>query len=151
MKTVTRLMVCLCLPICLLTLAGCSGKEKAKEKETEDDVKFLTVMVLNYARSGDPARSIEELEPFMKKPKPDKNHDAIVSRIKSGDLVVAWGVSYEDMDRAPGGLPEQMVVYEKDAATKGGYVGMADMKVKKVTPEEFKKLKFAEKRKKKDS
>lgn len=55
--------------------------------------------------------------------------------IKSGEVVVIWGVGVKgEEEKATGG---DVVAYEKDAPTNGGYVVLTSGEVKKMTAAEF--------------
>jgi len=71
--------------------------------------------------------------------KPDDFNDYIdtmpngLARVKQGDYVVAWGVG---RSAAPGAA-NQILVYEKKAATEGGAVMLRDGTIKQMTAAEF--------------
>ena len=75
--------------------------------------------------------------PLPRKPDDFNDHmdsmPTALERIRQGEFVVAWGVG---RSTAPGSA-EQILVYEKKAATEGGAVLCRDGTVKIMTPAEF--------------
>jgi len=62
---------------------------------------------------------------------------AAVAAIKSGDVIVNWGVGLADDSDAA----STVLAYQKDVPEKGGEVLMQDGKAKNMTAEEFKAAK----------
>src|SRR5687768_12087360 len=125
MKAIARLMMFACVPVFLLALAACSGKKDqgdkeddkkdSSQKEREDRIKNLTILALALnayeASHGKTPSKIEDLKQDL-----EGMYDVIAPKVKSGDIVVAWDVSYAKLMR------DHIVAYEKDAPTKGGVV-----------------------------
>jgi hypothetical protein len=113
----------------LLILLGCEGTPKPPPPPSaEDGLKELVGIYKYIEYSKLPIPS-----------KPDDFNDYIdtmpngLARIKQGDYVVAWGVG---RSAAPGAA-NQILVYEKKAATEGGAVLLRDGTVKQMTAAEF--------------
>jgi len=73
---------------------------------------------------------VEDLEPFY------ENDAKITDAIKKGDIKVYWNVQ---LLKLPKGTSNTVLGHEKDAATRGGMVLMADASVRSMTAAEFKK------------
>jgi hypothetical protein len=143
----------------LLVPVSCSGKDKKEDdkkgadggkkgddggkkgaSESKDLESVASALLKYYDDNEKPAKTVDDLKPYLKK---YPETEAYVDKIKSGDVVPVWGVTTKSLFASPGGPGAYVILYEKDADTKGGYVVTGDMKAKKVTAEEFKALKLA--------
>lgn len=126
-----------------LTPRSFSGPKKEKKEEKDpkfEELKDLGVALIDYAiKHKKGAAGTEDLAPLL------KGNPKLLDRLRSGDIVVVWGVSPAELGKEPSGY---VVAYEKQTPTKGGYVLLGDAYVKKVTAAEFKKLELAEPKKK---
>jgi hypothetical protein len=151
MKSLARVIVFVCVPACLLALAGCSGKDKDKSNPSGSSIDPTDLQVLDLAlvqycvENGKGAAKIEDLKPHLRLA---TDPEALMARVRSGEIVVPWNVNFEELKQIPPGIQQFVVIYEKDAPTRGGYVVMGIENPKKVTAEEFKKLKLAHDQKK---
>ncbi len=113
----------------LLVLLGCEGAPKPPPPPSAEEGLKELVGVYRYI----------EYSKLPLPSKPDDFNDHIdtmpngLARIKQGDFVVAWGVGRAV---APG-AGNQILVYEKKAATEGGAVLLRDGTVKQMTAAEF--------------
>ncbi len=143
----------------LLALSGCSGgsasgtrgegdkppvkpaeeRNPYQENRTEKDIKQLTLAYSSYhsANDGKGPKRVEDLEPFF------DNDKRVLEALKSGTLVINFGIEAATLQED--GASDIALVYEKDVPSKGGYVGFADMNVKKIRADEFKKAIVAKK------
>ena len=145
MKAIARLMVFACVPVFLLALSGCSGKDK--DGGNVDELKILGSGVMGcQVSTGQGPASADDLKKFLTEFK--EKGDAVLAKVKSGDYVVVWGFGFGGLSKEEAGKPgDHVIAYEKDVPNKGGHVVMSDMTIKKVTAEEFKGLKLAPKAK----
>jgi hypothetical protein len=122
---------CLILVGCSLFLffLGCEGTPKPPPPPSAADGLKELVDIYKYI----------EYSKLPLPTKPDDFNDYIdtmpngLARIKQGDYIVAWGVG---RSAAPGAA-NQILVYEKLAATEGGAVLLRDGTVKQMTAAEF--------------
>src|SRR5262249_58914068 len=111
-----------------LLSVGCSGKtDKDGGSGPEgggsgsvsfNDLKNLALTLLHYnvnTKKG-PSKP-EDLAPYLE----SDDGKELLGKVQSGDIVVIWGVSIPDLEKGPGGPAGQVVAYDKDAPTKGGY------------------------------
>src|SRR2546423_715219 len=140
MKSTAHRTMPVLLPLFLCVVVACSGKKDGgPEGETARDLRRVGMAMMDYEdskRKG--ASKVEELAPFL------ENDEKLIQRIRSGDIVVIWNVSFAELSKTPGGSASYVIAYEKDALTKGGLVVMGDAAVTKVSAEEFKTLKMAD-------
>jgi hypothetical protein len=125
----------------LLFLSACSGKkEDGKGALDPDHMKYVGVALVQYCdmENKGPANVEEQTKKWGNDlPK------AAIEAIGSGKIVVPWNVNLSKVGKGPADLKSYVILYEKDAPTKGGYVMMGIEDPKKVTAEEFKSLKLA--------
>jgi uncharacterized protein (TIGR03066 family) len=137
MRSFSRQAGVFCIAVVLLALTACSGKKGVKP----DDLTHVSIILINECDgSNKGVASIEQLEAS---PNARDLPKSVFDQIRSEDIVVPWKVNLSKLAMLPGGLGSYVIVYEKDAPTKGGYVVMGLEKAKKVTAEEFKTLKLA--------
>ena len=157
MRLVSRILVV----FLLLALVSCSGKKKEgggddkkggdkggeKGQVSELEMKVVALALMKATDDADtkgkPLSKVDELKGYLAA---DVDEEATMAKLRSGEITVVLGFSLPAVAKAPGGLPAHVIAHEKDAATKGGYVAMGDVSVKKVTAEEFKTLKLAPKK-----
>ena len=117
------------------------AQNPAADQKTKNDLKQLVLAYHNYNDSFAKApEKPDDLSPFVEK------DERLLNTMKSGALVFLFGVKITEMTH---GTSNTVLIYEKDAPTKGGYVGYGDGSVKKLTAEEFKKAILAKKPEKK--
>jgi hypothetical protein len=134
--------VILALGILLLgALGGCSAKQK--EIETSNDLRMIAIAIQDYSDNNHKGPSrVEDLAPYL------ENDQRLIERIRLGDIVVIWKVSFSDLMKQPGGPSSCVLAYGKDVPEKGGPVVMGDGTVNRMSAEEFKTAKLAEPSKK---
>jgi hypothetical protein len=152
MKSIPGLAAFVCVSVVLLALGGCSGKKDSEPKKDSKssgssndptDLEFLgSAVLMSATRSEKGAVNADDLKPHLEGTK-DFDERVILDKVRSGEIVIVWGTRVELLDKAPGGKSDYVILYEKEAPTSGGYVVTGDIKAKKVTPDEFKKLKMA--------
>lgn len=126
------LRICSVFAVCLLAfgLLGCSSDQPAvaaPEFTLMRDVDGVLRMA-NGKKISKPAQ-FTELE---------NNFPVGVRAIKSGEVVVNWGVMMANEDGS--GATGEVAAYEKKTPTEGGYVLFQDGNVKTVTAAEFEAL-----------
>jgi hypothetical protein len=129
----------LLVALLMLALVGSTSAQNAlQDQKTKNDIKQLVLAYHNHhdATTKAPAKP-DDLAPYI------ENDKRLLDLMKSGQLVFLFGVKLTEM---PEGTSNTVLVYEKDAATKGGIVGYADGSVKKLTADEFKKATLAKKK-----
>ena len=105
----------LLLPVLLCVLAGCSGKrDGGSDAVSSDDLKYVAIAMVDYSlfTNKGPTKP-EDLAPYL------QNDEKLLGKIRSGAIVVIWGVLSADLvrkDKKRGRLP--IVAYEKDVPTK---------------------------------
>jgi hypothetical protein len=143
-RAFARLLGFVSVTAMLFTFSACSGKkEEGKGDGVNPDHMAATgtalVMFCNTENKGP-----EDIDELTKRWGSDLPKGAI-EKIRSGDIVVPWKVNLNKLGKTPEDLKSYVILYEKDAPTKGGYVMMGIENPKKVTAEEFKSLKLAHK------
>jgi hypothetical protein len=115
------------------------GGNAPQASRTSNDLKQLVIAYHNYLASNNnkPPQKPEDLLPYI------ENDQRLLTAMKSGQLVFLFGVSTKDM---VAGTVNTVLVYERDVTTKGGFVGMADGTVRKMTPDEFRRATLAKRR-----
>lgn len=68
----------------------------------------------------------------------ENNFPSGVHAVKSGEVVVNWGVKMANEDGS--GATSEVAAYEKKVPTEGGYVLFQDGNIKKLSAPEFEKL-----------
>ena len=59
--------------------------------------------------------------------------------VENGDVVVNWGAKLPDLNEGPSDVDTpEVLAYEKQVPTEGGYVLMLNRQIKKMTADEFK-------------
>jgi len=110
--------------------AGCSSgqhKEIPAEYTILQDVNDLLHSAAGP--TGRPPTKLADLDRFQ-------NMNARgYAAVKAGDVVVLWGTPLKGEGET--GQNEQLVAYEKEVPTKGGYVLFSAGTVKKMSPDEF--------------
>jgi hypothetical protein len=113
----------------LLFFTSCSGETKPPPPPSAEEALKELVGVYKYIE-------------YSKLPLPRKPEDfsdywdsmpTAFERIKQGEFIVAWGIGRS----TAAGAGQQILVYEKNAATAGGGVLLRDGTVKTMTPAEF--------------
>lgn len=140
MKSFARRICFLCFTAILLSFTACSGKKGGSSVDPEQ-MKYLSMSLIGYC-DGEGALPAN-IEGFKAWQGSKETPEAVLTQMGSGDIVVPWGVNLTNLFRIPGGIDSYVIIYEKDAPTKGGHVVMGLGNVKKVTAEEFKSLKLA--------
>jgi uncharacterized protein (TIGR03066 family) len=137
MSSFSRQACVFCIAVVLLTLTACSGKKGVKPEEMQ----YLAVALINECDGTN--KGVASIEQLETSPNTRDLPKTILEQARSGEVVVPWKVNLNNLAKLPGGLGSYVIVYEKDAPTKGGYIVMGLEKAKKVTAEEFKTLKLA--------
>jgi len=121
----------------LLVLFACTGQgnDKVAEAKTSNNMKRIGLAYNEYlqAKQGSAPQKLEDIAPFFEQ----EELKAGLASLKSGDLVFRYGIGVQDFLEY--GSANIVLVYEKDVPTKGGLVGFADVSIKKLTADEYKK------------
>ncbi len=153
MKHFSHRLTLVLFPALMCVLLGCSGQTNKDGKDGKegkdgknagsgavgaDDLKFVAEALIRYSDEKDKGPTkLDDLAPYLEKT------GKALGQIRSGAIVVIWGVSINDLSKKPGRSPAYVIAYEKGAPTSGGLVAMGNGEVKKVTAAEFKGLKLA--------
>jgi len=123
LRLVTRVAALL---VFVVSSAGCSKVPEAAGPEVSilRDVDGM-IRIANGKKLAKP----QELTQF------ENNFPVGVKAVQSGDVIVLWGVKMANEDGS--GVTGELVAYEKQVPTEGGYALFQDGNVKKVTPAEF--------------
>lgn len=127
MRTLLRL-----LPLFAFATLGCSstpptgGEAVASRTDELNDVAGMLRM--SSGPGGKGPGKLHDLAKF------ESGHPAGYAAVKSGDIVIVWGVSMGGEGDAG---TEEVVAYDKNAPTDGGMVLLMNGKVKKMTAAEF--------------
>lgn len=135
--------VCLVLASVLALSAGCgSGSnnvvteptDKAEHIKENSLLQLGDVYRIRQEESAPPPASVADITKY------EKAYPLACGKVKSGDIVVFYGVPLEE------GVGDTILAYEKVVPESGGHVLMQDGKtIKKMTPDEFKAAKKAAK------
>ena len=107
-------------------------------RETANDIKQIAIAYHTYFSDNNKAPTkADDLGRYL------ENSKKLLDALNSGSLVFAYGVTPLQMTD---GTSNTVLIYEKDIATRGGYVGYGDGSVKKLTADEFKKAIIAGKK-----
>jgi hypothetical protein len=122
----------------LTILVGCGGNSSNPVGAGPDKASELQDVgtMLQLAGGAKPASKLADLT------KLEGNFPVAFAAIKSGEIVVNWGVKIPgegDMASAPA----DVIAYEKKAATEGGVVLYLNGKTAKLTSNQFKAAKMA--------
>lgn len=109
----------------VLALTGCGDSSSAPDADpyqTKVEVKILSSAYLSaIVEIGKSPSKVEDLK------LPDSG---MVKAVKNGKYVVVWDVPTKADEKT-------IILYEKDAPTRGGFVATLDGEVTKMTPQEF--------------
>ena len=123
MLLTTRAFLLACI---LLLPVGCSSKQEAAPQQ------------VNLLREVDGMLRMANGRKISKGPEftnLETNFPLGAAAVKSGDIVVLWGVKMASEDGS--GATGEVVAYEKVVPTAGGYVLLQNGQVKKMTTAEF--------------
>jgi hypothetical protein len=109
------------------------SQETAQEIQTTNDMKRIGLAYLNYINNnkGKAPQKVDDLAPLL------ENEKRCLETLKAGTLVFNYGIGVPELARD--GSAKVVLIYEKDVPTKGGYVAFADISVKKMSADEYKK------------
>jgi hypothetical protein len=110
--------------------AGCGG-QRAAEAEAAPGQRALTELAGVLPLFQKPPTKVGDLAPYR-----DAAPSAYES-VRTGNVVVIWGVAMPGEGDAGKGTTD-IIAYEKDAPTAGGFVLLHNGTVKKMTADEFK-------------
>jgi hypothetical protein len=120
-----------------LAAAGCGGPANPPASPEEmkqtalSDVGELYRMYI--ATKQKPPQKLTDFAPL------EKMSPTGYQALKSGDVIVRFGVSLSDTGEEPGKEPsDEVLAYGKDVPNQGGEVLMTNRTIKKMTAEEFK-------------
>jgi hypothetical protein len=113
----------------LAAVAGCSSKTGGTVEELKEAPASL--VELNEILHGGPATQLSDLE-HRKKFGP-RGYQAV----KNGEVIVLWGVPPKGEGEIEKGANQEIVAYEKDVPTSGGYVLFSGGAIKKMTASDF--------------
>jgi|GEM_PF-892995 len=135
MRVVPSFLVAAFLTACLSGCGGSSSNPGGTGPDRSSELQDVGTM-LQLSGGNKPASKLADLA------KLEGNFQQAYSSLKSGEIVVNWGVKMPgegDMASAP----KDIVAYEKKTASEGGLVLYLNGKVEKVTADQFKSAKMA--------
>jgi hypothetical protein len=126
------------LILVVLVTGTSSGQNPVQDQKTKNDLRQLVLAYHNYHDTFAKApEKPDDLGPFI------ENDKRLLEAMKSGQLMFLFGVKITEMTD---GTSNTVLIYEKDAPTKGGFVAYGDGTVKKLSADEFKKAILAKKK-----
>jgi hypothetical protein len=113
-------------------LAGCSKQPVGEAAASPTLLQEVNDMLHQAGASGRPPAKAADLGRFQ------AMYPRGYEAVKSGDVVVVWGTPIKGEGEV--GKDEQLLAYEKNAPTEGGFVLLSAGTVKKVSASEFNAL-----------
>lgn len=117
----------------LVMLAGCSSKSGAGNGPPPQVATLGELTQLLHASTTPSGRAPTKLADLARN---QSMFPASYEAVKSGDIVVLWGGAMKDEGDSAGGGGD-VIAYEKDTPTNGGYVLLTSGEVKQMSPAEF--------------
>ena len=129
MKGRVTVVLILALPLLLLCLVFPGIPDNSKQNERVNKLKLTGDLYLLYYRDhGKPPTKVEDLLVY------EQDYPDGRQALQSGEVIARWGTEItpdEGLDR------EQVIVYERDVPTQGGWVWMSAGWGRRVSAEEF--------------
>src|SRR5262245_29366415 len=127
---------CKCLMpfVGLAILAGCSSQQAGDVAEMRGAPASLfevNDLLHGGGANGGPATQLSDFE--KRKSLFPRGYHAV----KNGDIIVLWGVPPKGEGEVEKGVRQEIVAYEKDVPSAGGYVLYSGGTIKKMTASEF--------------
>lgn len=135
-RCITRALMA-SLAVSVLLTAGCGRvKDAAARTKKSNDLKQIGLTYQNYVdlNSGKAPANADDL---AKVAAGDPQAAQAVQLAKSGQYVILWGSTVNEMRKTPSGASGTVLGYEKDAPSAGGMILMGDCAVKNMTAAEF--------------
>jgi hypothetical protein len=119
---------------CVLSLAGCSSKHGGEVGEAAGaPISLVELNDLLHIGAGN-GRLATKLSDFdREKGKFPRGYEAV----KNGDIVVLWGAPPKGEGEVEKGTTQEIVAYEKNVPTEGGYVLLSGGTIKKMSVSDF--------------